>query len=123
MDPKAFLPADPSRPGAAAVVPATPQAAWQEPGPRKPIPRPTLTPAQFNAWAAKYLREHRNAPREYRLELINWRHQYQQQQEAAELQANPAAAKELQLIAARLARKAQSGFGGPSAGPGPAAAQ
>jgi len=73
-----------------------------------------MTLAQFDEWAEEYLRKNRNEPRERRLELIKWRHEYQRQQEAAELKANPAAEEELRLIAARLARKAQSGFAGPS---------
>jgi hypothetical protein len=78
---------------------------------------PTTDATQLLEWVNRYLYDHRNAPREVRLALINWRHQCQLRLEAAELQANPAAAEDLRLIAERLVRKAQSGFGGPDNDP------
>ncbi|MEL5993464.1 hypothetical protein AAFH49_04535 [Hymenobacter segetis] len=93
-------------------MPATPADGGGVAGTRHPAMK-ALSPAEYYKWAGDYLRNNRNAPRAYRLELINWRHQYQLQQEAAELKANPAAAADLRLIAERLARKAQSGFSGP----------
>ncbi|RZJ87951.1 MAG: hypothetical protein EOO60_11645 [Hymenobacter sp.] len=80
--------------------------------PRNPAAQSAPSAAQLYEWAGKYLRDNRNAPREFRLELINWRHNYQSYQEAAELKANPVAEEELRRIAERLARKAQSGFAG-----------
>lgn len=79
---------------------------------RRLVPKAVRTLAEFDEWARQYLRDNRTGPRAYRLALINWRQQYQRQQEAAELAANPAAAEELRLVAERLGRKAQSGFGG-----------
>lgn len=110
MKPEAFLPSNSPWPGSAAAIPSTPVALEPVAGVRRPAPKNVLTDAQYDEWAAQYLRDHRAAPREVRLALIEWRHQYQRQQEAAELQANPAAAADLRLIAERLARKAQSGF-------------
>ncbi|WP_100335762.1 hypothetical protein [Hymenobacter chitinivorans] len=94
-------------------MPATPIVAESVSGARRLVPKaswPKLSPAEFDKWAAAYLRENRTAPRETRLELIKWRHQYQLQQEAAEQKANPIPEEELRLIAERFARKAQSGF-------------
>jgi hypothetical protein len=111
MKPEAFLPSNSPGLGSASVVPVTPPASVEPvAGARPPAPRTALSPAQFYEWAGRFLRDNRTAPRPYRLELINWRHQYQQQQEAAELRANPAAEENLRRIAERLARKAQSGF-------------
>lgn len=119
MKPEAFLPSNSPRPGSASVVPATPVDVVPLTGTRNTAPKATLSAAQFYEWSGKYLRDNRNAPRAYRLELINWRHNYQLQQEAAELKVNPVAEKELRHIAARLARKAQSGFASPNSDPAP----
>jgi hypothetical protein len=81
-------------------------------GARHPAPKAALNAAQFYEWSGRYLRDNRNAPREYRLELINWRHNYQLHQETTELKSNSVAEEELRCIAERLARKAQSGFAG-----------
>jgi hypothetical protein len=113
MKPEAFLPSNSPGPGAASVVPATPIATGSGAG-NAPLKAP-LSPAEYYKWAGEYLRNNRTAPREVRLELINWRHKYQLQQEAAEQQANPIAEEELRRVAERFARKAQSGFAGPSA--------
>jgi hypothetical protein len=110
MKPEAFLPSNSPRPSSASVVPATPINVVPGAGARHPAPKSALSSAQFYEWSGKYLRDNQNAPREYRLELINWRHNYQLYQEAAELKANPVAEEELRRIAERLARKAQSGF-------------
>jgi hypothetical protein len=113
MKPEAFLPSNSPWPGSASIVPATPANAGSVAGARDPATKPALNAAQYYEWSGKYLRGNRNAPREYRLELINWRHNYQRYQEAAELKANPVAEEELRHIAERLARKAQSGFAVP----------
>jgi hypothetical protein len=114
MKTEAFLPSNSLGPGSASAVPATPADGGGVAGTRHPAPK-VLSSAEYDKWAGEYLRNNRNAPRAYRLELINWRHQYQLQLEAAELKANPAAAADLRLVAERLARKAQSGFSGPPA--------
>ena len=110
MKPEAFLPSNSPGLGSAAVVPPTPVDAGPIAGARPAAPKPGPTLAQYYKWAGEVLRDNRNAPREYRLKLINWRHQYQLEQEADRLQRNPAAAEELRVAAERLARKAQSGF-------------
>jgi hypothetical protein len=113
MKPEAFLPSNSPRPSSASVVPATPVNVVPVTGTRHVAPKAILSAAQFYEWSGTYLRDNRNAPRAYRLELIDWRHNYQLQQEAAELKANPVAEEELCRIAERLARKAQSGFASP----------
>ncbi len=112
MKPEAFLPSNTPGPGSASSVPAVPMHAGPAATIRHSAPRAVLSSAQFDEWAAKYLRDNRSAPRAYRSELIEWRHRYQLQQEEAELRANPAAREELRLVAERLGRKAQSSFGG-----------
>lgn len=57
-----------------------------------------------------FLSTHRAAPRSVRLYLINLRHALTVRREADELDNNPAARKNLSVVAERLARKAQSGF-------------
>jgi hypothetical protein len=114
MKPEAFLPSNSPRPGSASVVPATPVNVVPVTGTRHAAPKATVSAAQFYEWSGKYLRDNRNAPRADRLELINWRHNYQLHQEAAELKANPVAEEELHRIAERLAHKAQSGFASPN---------
>jgi len=112
MKPEAFLPSNSPGPGSASVVPATPIDMTPIVGVRHPTPKVAPSAAQLYEWSGRYLRDNRNAPREYRLELINWRHNYQLLQEAIELKSNPVAEEELRCIAERLARKAQSGFAG-----------
>lgn len=116
MKPEAFLPSNSPWPGSASAIPAAPVASGPVVVPRHSAPKNVPTAAQYDEWAANYLRDHRDAPRQVRLALIEWRHQYQRQQETAELRANPAAEEDLRRIAERLARKAQSGF---SPGPPP----
>ena len=117
MEPEAFLSSDSPWPGSASAVPATPIATG--PVAANAAPKAALSPAQFDKWADNFLRINRNAPPAYRLELINWRHAYQLQQEAAEKQ-DGTTAEALRCAAERLARKAQSGFvGPPAAGPAP----
>jgi hypothetical protein len=112
MDPKAFLPSNTPWSDAASVVPPTPTNAGPVAGGRRSAPKaPSL--AQRIQAIDRFLYDNRDAPREQRLALIKQRRQYQLELEAAELQANPVAAEDLRLIAERLARKAQSGFGGP----------
>ncbi|MGI4734825.1 MAG: hypothetical protein ACRYG7_06545 [Janthinobacterium lividum] len=110
MKPEAFLPSNSPWPGSASVVPATPANAGLVAGARHSAPKAALSAAQYYEWSGKYLQDNRDIPREHRLALINWRHNYQRHQEAAELKANPVAEGELRHIAERLARKAQSGF-------------
>jgi hypothetical protein len=117
MKPEAFLPSNSPRPDSALVVPATPVSMVPVTGTRHSAPKAAPSAAQFYEWSGKYLLDNRNAPRAYRLELINWRHNYQLQQETAELRANPVAEEELRRVAERLARKAQSGFAGPDIDP------
>jgi hypothetical protein len=110
MKPEAFLPSNSPRPGSASVVPATPANAGAVGNAYQSTSKDARSAAQFYEWSGKYLRNYRNASREYRLELIKWRHNYQLYHEAAELKANPVAEEEMRRIAERLARKAQSGF-------------
>lgn len=114
MKPIAFLPSNSPWTGSASVVPATPANAGLVAGARHSAAKAALDAAQYYEWSGKYLQDNRNGPREYRLALINWRHNYQRYQEAAELKANPVAEEELRRTAERLARKAQSGFAVPN---------
>jgi hypothetical protein len=112
MKSEAFLPSNSPRPSSASVVSATPVNMVPVTGARNTTSKAALNAAQYYEWSGKYLQDNRTAPREYRLALINWRHDYQRHQELAELKANPVAEEELRRIAERLARKAQSGFAG-----------
>lgn len=111
MKPEAFLPSN--LPGSASAAPIPPVAPAPATASAAPKPKVALSPAEYDKWAADFLRNNRNAPRAHRLELIKWRHAYQLQQEAAEQQGGTAAAEDLRRAAERLARKAQSGFVGP----------
>lgn len=110
MKPEAFLPSNDSGLGSASSVPAVP--IYTGPvGPQRLLPpKSALSLTQMIEEIDRFLYNNRQAPRAQRLELMERRHQLKLQQEAAELQANPAAAEDLRLIAERLAWKAQSGF-------------
>lgn len=120
MEPKAYLPSNTPWANPASVIPPTPADAGPVAGARRLAPKASPTTAQLIEWIDIFLHANPNAPRKQRLDLIKQRHQHQLALEAAELKVNPVAEEELRLIAARLARKAQSGFGGPPAVDNPA---